>query len=52
MLKPEVQVNSSLNNDRKGWNFDIYIVIFKEFEGQSQWHDPAGPQCSTTTKQL
>lgn len=43
MLKPEVQVNSNLNNDRKGWNFEVHIVISKEFEGQSQWHDPAVP---------
>lgn len=51
MLKPEMQVNSSLNNNRKGQSFDIDIVISKQFEGQSQWHDPAILHCSRNTKQ-
>lgn len=52
MLKPEMQVSSSLNGDRKGQSFDIHTVIFKEFKGQNEWHDPAVVQCSRNTKQL
>lgn len=52
MLKPEMQVNSSLNDDRKGQSFDIHTVISRDFKGQNQRHDPAVVQCSRNTKQL
>lgn len=52
VLKPEMQVNSHLNGDRKGQSFDIHTVISKKFKGQNQRHDPAVVQCSRNTKQL